>query len=93
MAAEFDYSTEDVNRSVKHFIKQMEEGLVKDGTELSQIPTYVTNVPNGTEKVLFTNSNSTYRLTSSRAYIWQSTWAVPTSEYAVWCSTATRRSL
>jgi hexokinase len=27
------------------------EGLEKDGTSLSQIPTYVTAVPNGTEKV------------------------------------------
>lgn len=27
------------------------EGLEKDGTSLSQIPTYVTGVPNGTEKV------------------------------------------
>ncbi len=29
------------------------EGLEKDGTSLSQIPTYVTAVPNGTEKVSF----------------------------------------
>jgi len=29
-----------------------DEGLQKDGTEMSQIPTYVTAVPNGTEKVL-----------------------------------------
>lgn len=28
-----------------------DEGLQSDGTELSQIPTYVTAVPNGTEKV------------------------------------------
>ena len=28
-----------------------DEGLEKDGTSLSQIPTYVTGVPNGTEKV------------------------------------------
>lgn len=28
-----------------------DEGLEKKGTELSQIPTYVTAVPNGTEKV------------------------------------------
>lgn len=27
------------------------EGLEKDGTSISQIPTYVTGVPNGTEKV------------------------------------------
>lgn len=28
-----------------------EEGLEKNGTTLSQIPTYVTAVPDGTEKV------------------------------------------
>ena len=28
-----------------------DEGLQKEGTELSQIPTYVTAVPDGTEKV------------------------------------------
>lgn len=30
---------------------QIDEGLKKDGATLSQIPTYVTGVPNGTEKV------------------------------------------
>jgi len=30
---------------------QTDEGLEKDGTSMSQIPTYVTGVPNGTEKV------------------------------------------
>jgi hexokinase len=28
-----------------------EEGLAKNATTMSQIPTYVTAVPNGTEKV------------------------------------------
>lgn len=51
MAAEFDYPTDQVNRSVKEFIRQMEEGLEKQGTTMAQIPTYVTAVPNGTEKV------------------------------------------
>ena len=52
MAAEFEYPAEDVNRGVKYFMEQMEEGLSKThDTEVSQIPTYVTNVPNGTEKV------------------------------------------
>lgn len=32
-------------------ILQIDEGLARDGTSLSQIPTYVTAVPNGTEKV------------------------------------------
>ena len=51
MVAQFEYSAEDVNKGVKEFIREMEEGLEKQGTSLSQIPTYVTSVPNGTEKV------------------------------------------
>jgi hypothetical protein len=51
VAAEFEYPPEEVNKGVKEFIRQMEEGLEKQGTTLSQIPTYVTAVPNGTEKV------------------------------------------
>ena len=51
MAAEFEYPPDEVNKGVKEFIKQMEEGLEKQGTTMSQIPTYVTAVPNGTEKV------------------------------------------
>jgi Hexokinase len=51
LAAFFEYSAEDVNKGVKAFIQQMNEGLEKEGTMLSQIPTYVTAVPNGTEKV------------------------------------------
>jgi hypothetical protein len=50
-AAEFEYPPEEVNKGVKEFIRQMEEGLEKQGTTMSQIPTYVTAVPNGTEKV------------------------------------------
>ena len=93
MAAEFDYNTEEVNKGVKYFIQQMADGLAKDGTELSQIPTYVTNVPNGTEKVLFANNHPLDKLTRSRAYIWRSIWVAPTSEYAVSCFTATRHFL
>ena len=51
MAAEFDYTTDQVNKTVKEFMRQMEEGLEKQGTTMAQIPTYVTAVPNGTEKV------------------------------------------
>jgi hexokinase len=51
MAAEFEYPPEEVNKGVKEFIREMEEGLAKQGTTMSQIPTYVTAVPNGTEKV------------------------------------------
>ena len=51
IAAEFEYSDQHVNEAVKEFIKQMDEGLERQGTTMSQIPTYVTAVPNGTEKV------------------------------------------
>jgi hypothetical protein len=39
MAAQFDYSAEDVNRGVEEFIAEMEEGLGKQGAMMSQIPT------------------------------------------------------
>lgn len=51
IAGEFEYSSDQVNKGVKAFIEQMEEGLGKEGATMSQIPTYVTAVPNGTEKV------------------------------------------
>ena len=85
VAAEFEYSKEDVNKGVKEFIKQMDEGLGKVGATMSQIPTYVTAVPNGTEKGLYmavdlggTNfrvcsiqlhGNSTFSLTQSKVAI------------------------
>ncbi|KAH6630509.1 hypothetical protein B0J18DRAFT_364154 [Chaetomium sp. MPI-SDFR-AT-0129] len=50
---QFEYSDNDVNKAVKEFLRQADEGLEKDGTSLSQIPTYVTAVPNGTEKGLY----------------------------------------
>ncbi|KAH7316474.1 hypothetical protein B0I35DRAFT_354917 [Stachybotrys elegans] len=50
---QFDLSSEDVNKHVKEFLRQMGEGLEKEGTSISQIPTYVTGVPNGTEKGLY----------------------------------------
>ncbi|TKA40486.1 Glucokinase, partial [Cryomyces minteri] len=85
VAAEFDYPTEDVQKGVKEFIRQMDEGLQKDGATMSQIPTYVTAVPNGTEKGLYmavdlggTNfrvcsvqlhGNSTFSLTQSKVAV------------------------
>ncbi|PPJ50173.1 hypothetical protein CBER1_05223 [Cercospora berteroae] len=85
VAAEFEYSKEDVNKGVKEFIRQMDEGLGKNGATMSQIPTYVTAVPNGTEKGLYmavdlggTNfrvcsiqlhGNSTFSLTQSKVKI------------------------
>lgn len=53
VASEFEYKKEDVNRGVKEFIRQMDEGLQEQGATMSQIPTYVTAVPNGTEKGLY----------------------------------------
>ncbi|KAI1352687.1 glucokinase [Xylaria sp. FL0043] len=53
IVAQFDYTDDDVNQGVQEFLRQMNEGLQKDGTSLSQIPTYVTGVPNGTEKGLY----------------------------------------
>ncbi|KAI0195755.1 hypothetical protein EV127DRAFT_477474 [Xylaria flabelliformis] len=53
IVAQFDYTDDDVNKGVQEFLRQMNEGLRKDGTSLSQIPTYVTGVPNGTEKGLY----------------------------------------
>lgn len=51
VAAEFEYTTADLNKGVKEYINQMKEGLSKQDATLAQIPTYVTAVPNGTEKV------------------------------------------
>ncbi|KAL2133362.1 hypothetical protein VTI74DRAFT_2491 [Chaetomium olivicolor] len=85
IVAQFEFSDEDVNKSVKEFLRQMEEGLEKDGTSLSQIPTYVTAVPNGTEKGLYMavdlggtnfrvcsiklNGDGTFNLTSDKVAI------------------------
>jgi hexokinase len=85
VAAEFEYTKDDVNRGVNEFIRQMDEGLQKQGQTMSQIPTYVTAVPNGTEKGLYmavdlggTNfrvcsiqlhGNSTFSLTQSKVAI------------------------
>ncbi|KAK5991036.1 Glucokinase [Cladobotryum mycophilum] len=49
----FEFSDSDVNRHVAEFLRQMNEGLEKEGTSISQIPSYVTGVPNGTEKGLY----------------------------------------
>lgn len=67
MAAEFEYSKDDLNKGVKEFIAEMKEGLEKHGTHLSQIPTYVTAVPNGTEKVSTTRRGKT--LLTATGYI------------------------
>lgn len=48
---DLQFSDADVNRAVELFIHQMDEGLERDGATLSQIPSYVSAVPIGTEKV------------------------------------------
>lgn len=52
IARQFDYSAEQIRSGVKEYAREMCEGLTKEHTTLSQIPTFVTSVPNGTEKVL-----------------------------------------
>ncbi|PYH97697.1 hypothetical protein BO71DRAFT_395947 [Aspergillus ellipticus CBS 707.79] len=53
IARQFDYPAAEVRRGVTEYIRQMNEGLSKEHTTLSQIPTFVTSVPNGTEKGLY----------------------------------------
>lgn len=53
VATEFLIPDEQVQKIVSEFISQLKEGLEKNATTMSQIPTYVTSVPNGTEKGLF----------------------------------------
>ena len=85
VAAEFDYPAARVNAGVKEFIRQMDEGLGRNETTMAQIPTYVTAVPNGTEKGLYLavdlggtnfrvcsihlNGDSTFSLTHSKVAI------------------------
>ncbi|KAH6667541.1 hypothetical protein B0J14DRAFT_181203 [Halenospora varia] len=53
IAKEFELSDGDVQKITNEFIFEMNEGLEKNATSMSQIPTYVTGVPNGTEKGLY----------------------------------------
>ncbi|KAH8695057.1 putative glucokinase GlkA [Talaromyces proteolyticus] len=53
VAREFDYPSTQVQRGVDEFLREMSKGLSKTGSTLSQIPTYVNSVPNGTEKGLY----------------------------------------
>ncbi|KAL8751655.1 MAG: hypothetical protein Q9184_006002, partial [Pyrenodesmia sp. 2 TL-2023] len=85
VAAEFEYSSGEVNKGVKEFIRQMDEGLQETGKSMSQIPTYVTAVPNGTEKGIYLavdlggtnfrvcsiklNGDTTFSLTQSKVAI------------------------
>ncbi|KAJ5699087.1 Glucokinase [Penicillium macrosclerotiorum] len=53
IARDFDFPADQVQRGVAEYIRQSEEGLQKEDMTLSQIPTFVTAVPNGTEKGLY----------------------------------------
>lgn len=53
IAAQFELPDDDVKKIGAEFVKQMNEGLAKNATDMSQIPTFVTGVPNGTEKGLY----------------------------------------
>ncbi|KAA8900019.1 hypothetical protein FN846DRAFT_782000 [Sphaerosporella brunnea] len=85
IAREFEYTAEDVRKGVKEFLREMDLGLQNDGQPMTMIPTYVTSVPNGTEKGVYlavdlggTNfrvcsvslkGNSTFTLTQAKAAI------------------------
>ncbi|KAL3472327.1 hexokinase-domain-containing protein [Aspergillus californicus] len=85
IASQFEYSPEEIKRGVKEYIREIDEGLSEEGSTLSQIPTFVTSVPNGTEKGLYlavdlggTNfrvcsidlhGNNTFSLTQSKIMI------------------------
>ncbi|GKT79702.1 glucokinase [Colletotrichum tofieldiae] len=85
IAHDFDFPAEEVRRATFHFLKQLNEGLRQDGTSMCQIPSFVTNLPNGSEKGVCMaidlggtnlrvcsvelNGDSTYSLTQSKAVI------------------------
>ncbi|CAM1510693.1 Fc.00g010280.m01.CDS01 [Cosmosporella sp. VM-42] len=50
IARQFEVTAEQLHRATRHFVRQLNEGLDKDGTDLLQIPSYVTRLPDGTEK-------------------------------------------
>ncbi|KAF2434861.1 glucokinase [Tothia fuscella] len=96
VAGEFEFDGEGVRKAVKEFLKEMDDGLQKDGTYMSQIPTYVTAVPNGTEKGLYmavdlggTNfrvcsinlhGDTTFSLTQSKTKIPKELMTAPTAQ-------------
>lgn len=53
ISAGFEYSTEELNKGVEEFLREMEVGLSREDSGLSQIPSYITSVPDGTEKVQY----------------------------------------
>ncbi|KAH8810897.1 hypothetical protein F5884DRAFT_672355 [Xylogone sp. PMI_703] len=53
VAKEFEYSKEDVRKATKRFVRQLDDGLRSRDATMSQIPSYVTAVPDGTETGLY----------------------------------------
>ncbi|KAF8472682.1 putative glucokinase GlkA [Kalaharituber pfeilii] len=53
IAAEFDYPAEQVNAGVAEFLRLLDSGLNNENQPMTMIPTYVTSVPNGTEKGVY----------------------------------------
>ncbi|KAL9039420.1 MAG: hypothetical protein Q9180_002540 [Flavoplaca navasiana] len=50
IAAQFDYSDDELRKCVRKFLSQMDGGLRERTPAMCQIPTYVTRVAQGTEK-------------------------------------------
>ncbi len=76
IANQFDYPPNEVQRGVKEYIREVDEGLSQEGTTLSQIPTFVTSVPNGTEKVrepVHEHDQDGSDISYNRACTWPST--------------------
>ncbi|KAK6526684.1 glucokinase [Arthrobotrys megalospora] len=53
IGAEFVYEPEDVAKGVREYLNLMEKGLKLPKQAMTMIPTYVTAVPNGTEKGVY----------------------------------------
>lgn len=53
IANEFDFDTRQINAAIAEFKKLMDKGLQHDAEAMTMIPTYVTAVPNGTEKGVY----------------------------------------
>ncbi|KAF8428226.1 hexokinase-domain-containing protein [Tirmania nivea] len=53
IAQEFEYDTKQINAAVEEFQNLMTKGVENEGEAMTMIPTYVTAVPNGTEKGVY----------------------------------------
>ncbi|KAL2757802.1 hypothetical protein ACRALDRAFT_2025516 [Sodiomyces alcalophilus JCM 7366] len=81
----FELSDDWLNKAVREYHSQADEGLRSEGTSLSQIPTYVTALPNGKEKGVYLavdlggtnfrvcsvrlNGDSTFKLTYNKVAV------------------------